>query len=910
MEDIINVTVYETPYGVAGPQGPQGITGATGPQGPAGPTGAQGDPGDVGPPGPPGDIGPQGPQGPQGIQGDPGNTGPQGEVGPTGPQGNTGSSGDIYRSTSTTTVDLSGITFGDIVELNVGENYSYSKVQTILVANDTSNYFTGLVSSYSGETLSVEVNGLTGSGSFSSWDVNLAGAVGQAGPQGAQGNTGATGAQGNTGNTPTDYVASFNGLTGDVFGVPSINGSTAAAEVVSTLNGMTGTITNVAFRNIGNTFSVAQKIDYSSKSTTILNNSIVFNNPLTGITRTINYSALGFTNTQLIIPGESGTIALTSGVISSFNGKTGDIQGLELVTAGAGMSLSGQTGSVIFQNTGVLLFNGLSGGITLAAGSNIGLTTDGNVITISSTGSSGATSGVESFNGFTGAVTGVSSLVASTGIFVSGATGNITVSNTGVRTLTGNASQITVAGSTGDVVISLPKTISSVNSISAEEDTNLVLNSTSSDTPSENTTLTLGAGGVTSSRSVSIVGSLKVSGSYEGTVVRSFNGVTGAVQGVQTFNGRTGAVQGVSAAFAGTGIGLSGTTGNITISNIGVLSMTLGIGRNVTGGPGANAGLNISGTTGNITLEYYGTRRILAGQGITLNPAGGTGLVVITNAGLWSLNGLSFTDANIIGSTGISVTVPSSTQISIENSGVLSVNGQTGDVTVSGTASGVTDGSAIIWNLQPLGNTTGDLIAYSGNSWAVTPRDYVTTPSIWQTVPDAVNLYPSSKFATSGDSVNVNGTTGDGFVLGELVQISLWAADPNSGITLNSGTWWLNYTVYTDASLSGPGILLGAFSGLTLVSAPRHFQPQVNHSGDAMGFALKIRGSTYNAFDGRGGPYGDTGCTLDPNQKPLNPSDPCAASGIVDWTVCTQPVRGFTYNGCYYPDGCGNVICP
>jgi hypothetical protein len=212
--------------------------------------------------------------------------------------------------------------------------------------------------------------------------------------------------------------------------------------------------------------------------------------------------------------------------------------------------------------------------------------------------------------------------------------------------------------------------------------------------------------------------------------------------------------------------------------------------------------------------------------------------------------------------------------------------------------------------LRPLGNTTGDLIAYSGNSWSVTPRDYVTTPSIWQTVPDAVNQYPSSKYSTSGDSVNVNGASGDGFVLGELVQISLWAGDPNAGITLNSGTWWLNYTVYQDSLGGNPGTLLGAFSGLTLVSAPRHFQPQVSHSGDAMGFALKVRGSTYNAFDGRGGPYGDTGCTLDPNQKPLNPSDPCAASGIVDWTICNQPVRGFTYNGCYYPDGCGNVICP
>jgi len=55
-----------------------------------------------------------------------------------------------------------------------------------------------------------------------------------------------------------------------------------------------------------------------------------------------------------------------------------------------------------------------------------------------------------------------------------------------------------------------------------------------------------------------------------------------AVQGVVTLhdqnnivtsvNGRTGAVQGVSAAFAGTGISVSGQTGNVTITNTGVVS--------------------------------------------------------------------------------------------------------------------------------------------------------------------------------------------------------------------------------------------------------------------------------------------------------------------------------------------------
>jgi hypothetical protein len=61
------------------------------------------------------------------------------------------------------------------------------------------------------------------------------GATGPTGPQGEQGiqgdtgPTGATGATGPTGPTgplPTDYVASFNGVTGAITGVNSVNGAT------------------------------------------------------------------------------------------------------------------------------------------------------------------------------------------------------------------------------------------------------------------------------------------------------------------------------------------------------------------------------------------------------------------------------------------------------------------------------------------------------------------------------------------------------------------------------------------------------------------------------------------------------------------------------------------------------------
>jgi hypothetical protein len=50
---------------------------------------------------------------------------------------------------------------------------------------------------------------------------------------------------------------------------------------------------------------------------------------------------------------------------------------------------------------------------------------------------------VSSFNGLTGAVQGVSAAVAGTGISVSGATGAVTITNTGVQSFDGRTGAIT-----------------------------------------------------------------------------------------------------------------------------------------------------------------------------------------------------------------------------------------------------------------------------------------------------------------------------------------------------------------------------------------------------------------------------------------------------------------------------------
>ena len=69
------------------------------------------------------------------------------------------------------------------------------------------------------------------------------------------------------------------------------------------------------------------------------------------------------------IQGATGSIP--TDYVYSFNGRTGDVQGVSGAVAGTGISVSGTTGSVTFTNTGVLSIDGLTGTITISPGLGI-----------------------------------------------------------------------------------------------------------------------------------------------------------------------------------------------------------------------------------------------------------------------------------------------------------------------------------------------------------------------------------------------------------------------------------------------------------------------------------------------------------------------------------------------------------
>ncbi len=148
----------------------------------------------------------QGATGATGATGAAGATGSAGAVGATGAAGATGATGTGYAATSSTntTIATGSKTFTTQAGL------AYLSGLRVRVANSGTNYMEGTVTSYSGTSLVINVDRVIGSGTFTSWNIGLAGDAGLTGATGAAGTTGAagaTGAAGVTGATGSGYAA-------------------------------------------------------------------------------------------------------------------------------------------------------------------------------------------------------------------------------------------------------------------------------------------------------------------------------------------------------------------------------------------------------------------------------------------------------------------------------------------------------------------------------------------------------------------------------------------------------------------------------------------------------------------------------------------------------------------------------
>ena len=141
-------------------------------------------------------------------------------IGETGSTGAAGADGDKYHTTSTTELTLAS---NGNVTLTVETELDYSIAQTVIIAHDSLHHMHGEVVSYNHTTgsLTVALNNKTGVGTYTSWEVNLDGAVGIQGEPGLDGSDGSDGlsayevavANGFTG-TQAEWLTSLIGETG------------------------------------------------------------------------------------------------------------------------------------------------------------------------------------------------------------------------------------------------------------------------------------------------------------------------------------------------------------------------------------------------------------------------------------------------------------------------------------------------------------------------------------------------------------------------------------------------------------------------------------------------------------------------------------------------------------------------
>lgn len=129
--------------------------------------------------------------------------------GTSGTSGTSGYNGDRYRTFSTTEFTL-GVSTTIVVEPGL----AYSPAQDIIITHDVSNHQTCTVVSYDVNTgvmvIGPPVN-VTGSGTYSSWIINLDGA---AGGDGSSGTSGTSGISGTTGTSGTSGINGTSGTSG------------------------------------------------------------------------------------------------------------------------------------------------------------------------------------------------------------------------------------------------------------------------------------------------------------------------------------------------------------------------------------------------------------------------------------------------------------------------------------------------------------------------------------------------------------------------------------------------------------------------------------------------------------------------------------------------------------------------
>jgi len=313
--------------------------------------------------------------------------------------------------------------------------------------------------------------------------------------------------------------------------------------------------------------------------------------------------------------------------------------------------------------------------------------------------------------------------------------------------------------------------------------------------------------------------------------VTRVNGLSGAVQAVSSFNGLTGAVQGVSAAVAGTGISVSGATGAVTITNIGVQSFNGNTGAVTGASLGANtftglntfnAGISASGATfsslvrssggfsGDVNISSTNASGnmypvLSRGAGVTalFVDSVTTPLVYQPLLGNLGLKGITLADGNDYlyitpqQITATNTSAPNSAYFYFVSPEIYFQAGNTAGLVAEG------DTRQLVW---------GDLLNSTDNCYFGVNRDATTMEAdyaveINHSTGKALQLIYNTYGGTASDSVKMDVTSG-----GDLV------ITPSGGDATVSGRLFANNIVNALNGFTG-GITLAAGTGITFTAS-------------------------------------------------------------------------------------------
>ena len=404
-------------------------------------SGTSGTSGTVGTSGTSGTSGTVGTSGTSGSSGTSGTSGSSGSSGTNGTSGAAGSDGDKYKTTSSTneTIALGSQTF--VVETGL----SWTTGQTAIVtdASNDANYMAGEVTAYNSANgnLTVNVTVVGGSGTKSSWVVNLSGEVGAAG---------SSGTSGTSGTTPFPYSGSA-----DISGSLTVTGSNAPAVRVSGSTTLTGSLfTSGSNISTGSLITSGSNITTGSfivSGSNTLSGSFLQSGSTQITGSTLLSGSLLLTGSSALALRVTGSTALTgslfvSGTVSgSF---IGDGTGLTGVASPTGSYTGSFTGSFLshtasFKNGATVSGSLLQSGSTQITGSTL---LSGSLLL---TGSSAAALRVSGSTSLTGSLSVSGSTTLSGSVLI--ATSSIVQNNNLPAILSYNTSSGVVAYTTGSL---------------------------------------------------------------------------------------------------------------------------------------------------------------------------------------------------------------------------------------------------------------------------------------------------------------------------------------------------------------------------------------------------------------------------------------------------------------------------